>query len=52
MICAHGWPPCHDGSMLIVDLVTLGHALPGGLNASIRTNVFQMSRGQAQLSPS
>ncbi len=30
-------------SMLIVGLVTLGYSLAGGLNASIRTDVFQMA---------
>jgi Na+/proline symporter len=30
-------------SMLLVGLVTLGYSLAGGLNASIRTDVFQMA---------
>lgn len=31
------------GSILLVGAVTLGYSLAGGLNASIRTDVFQMS---------
>ena len=31
------------GSILLVGAVTLGYSLSGGLNASIRTDVFQMS---------